>query len=136
MNIKSKIFIAGNTGLVGSAIERNLRSKGYEDLVFSPSKKFDLRREDVVRDFFDEEKPDIVFLAAAKVGGIIANNKYRAEFIYDNLQIQNNIIHQSYEHNVKKLIFLGSSCIYPKKSPPVKKLIAITLPPLLNITWA
>ncbi len=117
MNKKSKIYIAGATGLVGSAIVRNLKKKGYTNFVFSPHSKYDLTNQQIVKKFFENEKPEIVFLAAAKVGGIVANNTYRAEFIYENLQIQNNIIHQSYLNNVKKLVFLGSSCIYPKNSP-------------------
>ncbi|NOZ35404.1 MAG: GDP-L-fucose synthase [Chlorobi bacterium] len=122
MNINSKIYIAGNTGLVGSAIVRNLQSKGYENLIFTPHSDYDLTDTKEVKDFFKKENPEIVFLAAAKVGGIVANNTYRAEFIYENLQIQNNIIHQSYLSGVKKLIFLGSSCIYPKNSPqPMKE---------------
>jgi GDP-L-fucose synthase len=127
MNLKSKIYIAGHTGLVGSAILRNLKSKAYHNFVFSPQTDFDLRNQKTVDDFFKKEKPEIVFLAAAKVGGILANNKYRAEFIYDNLQIQNNIIHQSYINGVKKLIFLGSSCIYPKNCPqPMKENYLLT----------
>jgi len=117
MNKNSKIYIAGHTGLVGSSILRNLQAKGYNNFVFTPSQKYDLRNQKVVEDFFKKEKPEYVFMAAAKVGGIVANNTYRAEFIYDNLMIQNNIIHQSYLHNVKKLLFLGSSCIYPKNAP-------------------
>ena len=122
MNKNSKIYVAGNSGLVGSAIVRNLQSKGYDNLVFSPHSEYDLRDSRQVRAFFEQEKPEIVFAAAAKVGGIVANNTYRADFIYDNLQIQNNLIHQSYLNDVKKLIFLGSSCIYPKNSPqPMKE---------------
>ncbi len=117
MNKNSKIYIAGHRGLVGSAIFRELKAKGYRNFVFTPSKEYDLRNQQVVENFFRQEKPDYVFLAAAKVGGIVANNKYRAEFIYDNLMIQNNIIHQAYVHQVKKILFLGSSCIYPKNSP-------------------
>jgi GDP-L-fucose synthase len=114
MNQASKIYIAGHTGLVGSAIYRNLKTKGYSDFIFTPQQDFDLRVQNTVSEFFRKEKPEVVFLAAAKVGGIVANNTYRAEFIYDNLQIQNNIIHESYLNGVKKLVFLGSSCIYPK----------------------
>jgi len=122
MQKKSKIYVAGNKGLVGSALVKNLQSKGYENLIFTPHSEYDLRNAEQVGAFFEKEKPEIVFLAAAKVGGIVANNTYRAEFIYDNLQIQNNIIHQSYLNGVKKLIFLGSSCIYPKNSPqPMKE---------------
>ncbi len=127
MNKKTKIYIAGNTGLVGSAIVKNLQSKGYKDLLFTTHSKYDLTDSMQVKDFFDKEKPEIVFLAAAKVGGIVANNTYRAEFIYENLQIQNNIIHQSYLSGVKKLVFLGSSCIYPKNSPqPMKEEFLLT----------
>ena len=122
MNKNSKIYVAGSNGLVGSAIVKSLKSKGYENLVFTPHSEFDLTNQQVVKDFFEKEKPEFVFLAAAKVGGIVANNTYRAEFIYENLQIQNHIIHQSYLNGVKKLIFLGSSCIYPKNSPqPMKE---------------
>ena len=122
MNKNSKIYVAGNTGLVGSAIVRNLQSKGYENLIFTPHSEYDLTNQEIVKGFFEKEKPEIVFLAAAKVGGIVANNTYRAEFIYTNLQIQNNIIHQAYLNGVEKLIFLGSSCIYPKNSPqPMKE---------------
>ncbi len=117
MEINSKIYIAGHNGLVGSSILRNLQAKGYKNFVFTPSKEYDLRNQQVVAGFFAKEKPEYVFLAAAKVGGIVANNTYRAEFIYDNLMIQNNIIHQSYLNGVKKLLFLGSSCIYPKNAP-------------------
>lgn len=122
MNKDSKIYIAGHTGLVGSSILRNLESKGYSNFIFTSYPKYDLRNQQQVEDFFAKEKPEYVFLAAAKVGGIVANNTYRAEFIYDNLQIQNNIIHFSYKYGVKKLLFLGSSCIYPKNSPqPIKE---------------
>jgi GDP-L-fucose synthase len=127
MNKESKIYIAGHTGLVGSSILRNLQSKGYTNFVFTSSDKYDLRNQQQVEDFFKKEKPDYVFLAAAKVGGIVANNTYRAEFIYDNLQIQNNIIHFSYQYGVKKLLFLGSSCIYPKNCPqPMKEEYLLT----------
>jgi len=124
---KSKIYIAGHRGMVGSAIWRNLESKGYTNLIGKSSKELDLRNQQAVADFFEKEKPDYVFLAAAKVGGILANNTYRAEFIYDNLQIQNNVIHQSYVHGVKKLLFLGSSCIYPRDCPqPMKEEYLLT----------
>ncbi len=127
MNKNSKIYIAGNNGLVGSAILRNLKSKGYTNFVFTPHSQTDLSSQESVIEFFKREKPEYVFLAAAKVGGIVANNKYRAEFIYQNLQIQNNIIHQSYLNGVKKLIFLGSSCIYPKNCPqPMKENYLLT----------
>lgn len=122
MEKNSKIYIAGHTGLVGSAIHRKLLDKGYENFVFSPYPKYDLREQSTVEQFFKTKKPEYVILAAAKVGGIMANNTYRAQFIYENLQIQNNIIHQSYKHGVKKLLFLGSSCIYPKLAPqPLKE---------------
>lgn len=122
MDKKTKIYIAGHTGLVGSSILRNLKAKGYTNFVFTPFSDYDLTNQQTVQDFFVKEKPDYVFLAAAKVGGIVANNKYRAEFIYDNLMIQNNIIHQAYKSGVKKLLFLGSSCIYPKNCPqPMKE---------------
>jgi GDP-L-fucose synthase len=117
MDKKSKIYIAGHKGLVGSSILRKLKSNGYQNFVFTASKDYDLRNQQVVKNFFEQEKPEYVFLAAAKVGGIVANNKYRGEFIYDNLMIQNNIIHYAYKYGVKKLLFLGSSCIYPKNAP-------------------
>jgi len=113
--------------MVGSAIWRNLESKDYTDLIGKSSKELDLRNQQAVIDFFEKEQPEYVFLAAAKVGGILANDTYRAEFIYDNLQIQNNIIHQSYIHGVKKLLFLGSSCIYPRDCPqPMKEEYLLT----------
>lgn len=122
MDINSKIYIAGHNGMVGAAICRELKAQGYTNLVFRSSKELDLRSQEGVRKFFMEEKPEYVFLAAAKVGGIGANNKYRAEFLYDNLAIQNNVIHQAYAHGVEKLLFLGSSCIYPKfASQPIKE---------------
>ena len=117
MDKNTKIYVAGHRGLVGSAITDNLKNKGYHNLVTRTHAELDLTRQQAVADFFAAEKPDYVFLAAAKVGGIIANNTYRADFIYENLQIQNNIIHQSYLHGVKKLLFLGSTCIYPKNAP-------------------
>ena len=117
MDKNSKIYIAGHRGLVGSAIVKNLKSKGYTNLVYRTHKELDLTNQKAVKEFFESEKPEYVILAAAKVGGIIANNTYRADFIYENLQIQNNVIHQSYVHKVKKLLFLGSTCIYPKNAP-------------------
>ncbi len=117
MNKNSKIYIAGHRGLVGSAIVKNLESKGYTNIVYRTHKELDLLDASAVESFFKDEKPEFVFLAAAKVGGIVANNTYRADFIYENLQIQNNVIHQSYLHNVTKLLFLGSTCIYPKNCP-------------------
>ncbi|MBK2026307.1 GDP-L-fucose synthase family protein [Francisella philomiragia] len=113
----SKIYVAGHRGLVGSAIVKNLQSKGYTNLVMRTHAELDLTNQKAVEDFFKTEKPEYVILAAAKVGGIVANNTYRAEFIYDNIQIQNNVIHQSYVNGVKKLLFLGSTCIYPKEAP-------------------
>ncbi|BDU23572.1 MULTISPECIES: GDP-L-fucose synthase [unclassified Flavobacterium] len=127
MNLKDKIYIAGHRGMVGSAILRQLKTKGYTNFVLKTSSELDLRKQQDVADFFAEEKPDYVFLAAAKVGGIIANNTYKGDFIYENLMIQNNIIHQSYLNNVKKLMFLGSSCIYPKMAPqPLKEEYMLT----------
>ncbi len=127
MEINSKIYIAGHNGMVGSAIHRNLLSKGFCNIVTRSSAELDLRNTTDVATFFAQEQPEYVFLAAAKVGGIHANNIYRAEFLYDNLMIQNNIIHQSYLHNVKKLLFLGSSCIYPKLAPqPLKEEYLLT----------
>ena len=117
-----KIFIAGHNGMVGSAIERKYRQEGFKNILTFSSKELDLRDQSSVDEFYKKEKPDFVILAAAKVGGIHANNKYKAEFIYDNLMIESNVIHFAYENNVKKLLFLGSSCIYPKHSPqPIKE---------------
>ena len=115
MNKKSKIFLAGHKGLVGSAIYNNLLSKGYTNIIYRTHQELDLADQNSVADFFKEEQPEIVVLAAAKVGGILANNIYRADFIYENLMIQNNVIHHSYLNGVKKLLFLGSTCIYPKE---------------------
>jgi GDP-L-fucose synthase len=117
MNKEAKIYIAGHRGMVGSAIRRKLEHEGFTNFVTRTSADLDLRSQQQVADFFEEEKPEYVFLAAAKVGGIVANNTYRAEFLYDNLQIQNNVIHSAYLNGVKKLMFLGSSCIYPKMAP-------------------
>jgi len=118
----AKIYIAGHRGMVGSAIYRKLVKEGFTNFVTRTSDTLDLRSQQLVADFFAAEKPDYVFMAAAKVGGIVANNTYRAEFLYDNLQIQNNVIHQAYLNKVKKLMFLGSSCIYPKLAPqPLKE---------------
>ena len=114
MNKTDKIYIAGHNGMVGSAIVRKLTSEGYNDLITKSSNELDLRNQNAVNQFFEKEKPDFVFLAAAKVGGILANNTFRAEFLYDNLMIEANIIHACYQQRVKKLLFLGSSCIYPK----------------------
>ena len=122
MNINSLIYVAGHRGMVGSAIVRKLKQEGYNNLLLRTSKELDLRSQDAVDHFFKENKPEYVFLAAAKVGGIVANNTYRAQFLYDNLMIQNNIIHSSYKHGVTKLLFLGSSCIYPKfAEQPIKE---------------
>ena len=129
MNKTSKIYIAGHRGLVGSAIVKNLESKGYTNLVYRTHKELDLLDSNAVAKFFEVEKPEYVILAAAKVGGIVANNTYRADFIYENLQIQNNVIHQSYLHDVEKLLFLGSTCIYPKNAPqPMKEDSLLTSP--------
>ena len=117
MEKASKIYIAGHRGMVGSAIFRKLEKEGYSNLLTRTSSELDLRDQKAVTGFFLKEKPDYVFLAAAKVGGITANNTYRADFLFDNLSIQNNVIHQSYLNGVKKLMFLGSSCIYPKHAP-------------------
>jgi len=117
MNQNSKIYIAGHNGMVGGAILRTLTNNGFTNIITKNSKELDLRRQDAVENFFASEKPEYVFLAAAKVGGINANNIYRAEFLYDNLMIETNIIHSSYQQGVKKLLFLGSSCIYPKMAP-------------------
>jgi GDP-L-fucose synthase len=123
----AKIYVAGHRGMVGSAIFRKLKAEGYTNLVIRNSQELDLRNQQAVADFFAAEKPDYVFLAAAKVGGIVANNTYRADFLYENLAIQNNVIHQAYLHGVQKLLFLGSSCIYPKLAPqPLKEEYLLT----------
>lgn len=114
MNIDNKIFIAGHRGMVGSAIMRNLVTKGYSNVIYRTSTELDLTNQKKVDEFFNAEKPDYVFMAAAKVGGIVANNTYRAQFLYENLMIESNVIHSCHVHQVKKLLFLGSSCIYPK----------------------
>ena len=122
MDKSAKIYIAGLHGMVGSAIKRKLNAEGYNNIIYRTSSELDLRKQDLVNKFFDAEKPDYVILAAAKVGGIYANNTYRAEFIYDNLMMEANIIHPAYLNKVKKLLFLGSSCIYPKMAPqPIKE---------------
>lgn len=122
MEKNAKIYVAGHRGMVGSAIYRKLVEEGYSSIVTRTSSELDLRDQQAVTDFFASEKPDYVFLAAAKVGGIVANNTYRADFLYENMAIQNNVIHQSYLNGVKKLMFLGSSCIYPKLAPqPLKE---------------
>src|SRR5882757_9598497 len=127
MEKNAKIYITGHRGMVGSAIYRKLQKEGYTNIITRVSSELDLRVQADVANFFEQEKPDYVFLAAAKVGGIIANNTYRADFLYENLQIQNNIIHSSYLNGVKKLLFLGSSCIYPKMAPqPLKEEYLLT----------
>jgi GDP-L-fucose synthase len=127
MDKSSKIYIAGHRGMVGSSILRALQSRGYTNFVLKTSSELDLRSQQAVADFFANEKPEYVFLAAAKVGGIVANNTYRADFIYENLMIQSNVIHHAYLNNVKKLLFLGSSCIYPKMAPqPLKEEYLLT----------
>jgi GDP-L-fucose synthase len=127
MEKNSKIYIAGHRGMVGSAITRKLAAEGYTNIITRVSSELDLRNQQSVADFFEANKPEYVFLAAAKVGGILANNEYKGEFLYDNLMIQNNVIHQSYKTGVKKLMFLGSSCIYPKMAPqPLKEEYLLT----------
>lgn len=127
MEKDAKIYIAGHRGMVGSSIYRLLEEKGYKNLLVRTSKELDLRNQQDVFDFFETEKPDYVFLAAAKVGGIVANNTYRADFLYENLAIQNNVIHASHVNQVTKLMFLGSSCIYPKLAPqPLKESYLLT----------
>jgi GDP-L-fucose synthase len=122
MHPSSKIYIAGHRGMVGSAIHRNLTAKGFTNIVVKTSSELDLRNQAAVDSFFEKETPQYVFLAAAKVGGIVANNTYRGEFIYENLMIQNNVVHGAWKNGVKKLLFLGSSCIYPKMCPqPIKE---------------
>lgn len=129
MQKTAKIYVAGHRGLVGSAILKNLKEKGYLNLITRTSTELDLRDMAAVEVFFKQEKPEYVFLAAAKVGGIIANNTYRADFLYENLQIQNNVIHQSYKYGVRKLLFLGSTCIYPKMAPqPMPEESLLTAP--------
>jgi len=127
MNKNDKIYIAGHRGMVGSAIERLLKKEGYTNLITRTSAALDLRNQQAVNDFFATEKPDYVFMSAAKVGGILANNIYRAEFIYDNLMIELNVVHAAHQHQVKKMLFLGSSCIYPKMAPqPIKEEYLLT----------
>ena len=127
MEKNSKIYVAGHRGMVGSAIYRKLVKEGYTNIITKTSAELDLRDQKAVSEFFAEEKPDYVFLAAAKVGGIVANNTYRADFLYENLAIQNNVIHSAYENDAKKLMFLGSSCIYPKLAPqPLKEEYLLT----------
>ena len=127
MELNSKIYIAGHRGMVGGAIYRNLTAKGFTNIITRTSAELDLRNQEHVNDFFETEKPEYVFLAAAKVGGIVANNTFRADFIYENLMIESNIIHAAYVNNVTKLMFLGSSCIYPKLAPqPLKEEYLLT----------
>jgi len=127
MNLDSKIYIAGHRGMVGSAIFRALKSKGFQNIIFRTSGELDLRNQQAVADFFASEKPEYIFLAAASVGGILANSTYRADFIYDNLMIESNIIHSAWVNKVSKLMFLGSSCIYPKLAPqPLKESYLLT----------
>lgn len=129
MERNSKIYIAGHRGMVGSAILRNLTAKGFANIITRTSSELDLRNQQLVNDFFEAEKPDYIFLAAAKVGGIMANSTYKADFIYENLMIESNIIHAAYKTNAKKLMFLGSSCIYPKMAPqPLKEDALLTSP--------
>ncbi len=129
MEKDSKIYVAGHRGMVGSAIVRRLTKDGYTNLILRTRQELDLLDQQAVQQFFEQERPEYVFLAAAKVGGILANNTYRAQFIYENLQIQNNIIHSAYRYGVKKLLFLGSSCIYPKMAPqPIKEEYLLTGP--------
>lgn len=117
MNTSDKIYVAGHRGMVGSAIVRKLQKEGFQNIIFRRSSEVDLRNQAAVNEFFAQEKPDYIFLAAAKVGGILANNTYRAEFIYDNIMIQSNVIEAAHRNGAKKLMFLGSSCIYPKLAP-------------------
>lgn len=129
MEKNAKIFVAGHRGMVGSAIIRKLEQLGYRNIITRPSKEVDLRNQQQVFSFFEQEKPDYVFMAAARVGGIYANNTYRAEFLYDNLMIESNIIHASYLNKIKKLLFLGSSCIYPRMAAqPLKESYLLTGP--------
>ncbi|QNE38406.1 GDP-L-fucose synthase [Hymenobacter sp. NBH84] len=129
MEKNAKIYVAGHRGMVGGALVRRLQQAGYQNIITRSSKELDLRNKEAVDTFFTEEKPEYVFLAAAKVGGILANNTYRADFLLDNLQIQNNVIQASFNQNVKKLLFLGSSCIYPKMAPqPIKEEYLLTGP--------
>ncbi|MDB2415157.1 GDP-L-fucose synthase [Rickettsiales bacterium] len=129
MQKNSKIYVSGHRGLVGSAIVKNLQSKGYNNIITRTHSELDLTNQAAVEEFFNQEKPEFVILAAARVGGIVANNTYRAEFVYENLMIQNNVIHQSYKNGVKKLLFLGSTCIYPRDCPqPMKEDSLLTSP--------
>ena len=127
INLKSKIYVAGHKGLVGSAIIRKLKQKGYKNIIFRSKKQLDLKNQKKVHSFLKKNKPDFIFIAAAKVGGIYSNDKYRAEFIFDNLSIQTNLIHSAYLCGIKDLIFLGSSCVYPRKcKQPIKESYLLT----------
>jgi GDP-L-fucose synthase len=127
MQLNSKIYVAGHRGMVGSAIVKDLQEKGYTNIITRTSTELNLIDQKATADFFEKEKPEYVFLAAAKVGGIVANNAYKADFIYQNIMIQSNVIHESYKANVKKLLFLGSTCIYPKLAPqPLKEAYLLT----------
>ena len=129
MKKDAKIFVAGSTGMVGSAIISVLRNEGYENLILTPHTQLNLENQALVNSFFEKERPEYLFLAAAKVGGILANNTYRAEFIFNNLIIQTNVIHAAWKHGVKRLLFLGSSCIYPRDCPqPMKEEYLLTGP--------
>ena len=127
MQKSDKVYIAGHRGMVGSAIHRKLTAEGYQNIITRTSSELDLKAQEAVNEFFETVRPDYVFLAAAKVGGIMANNTLRADFLYENLMIQNNVIHAAYATGVKKLLFLGSSCIYPKLAPqPLKEEYLLT----------
>ena len=127
MNTDSRIYLAGHNGMVGSAIMRELKSKGYNSVIYRSLSELDLRRQKKVEEFFDNEKPEIILVAAARVGGIVANNTYRAEFLYDNIMIEANLIHAAHQIGVEKLLFLGSSCIYPRNAPqPLKEEYLLT----------
>ena len=127
MNRNDKIYVAGHRGMVGSAMVRKLQQEDFDRIIVRTSSELDLRCQQAVEAFFEQEKPDYVFLSAAKVGGIMANNSYRAEFLYDNLMIQGNVIHAAYKNKAKKLMFFGSSCIYPKLAPqPLKEEYLLT----------
>lgn len=136
MDKQSKIYVAGHNGLVGSALIRELKTRGYVNILKARSRELDLRDQAAVRAFYDEHRPDYVFVAAAKVGGIMANSSYPADFIYDNLMIEANLIHEAYRHGVKKLLFLGSTCIYPKMAPqPIKEEYLLTGPLETTNEW-
>lgn len=127
MERNARIYVAGHRGMVGSAVYRKLRAEGFDNIITRTSAEMDLRNQQQVSDFFAAEKPEYVFMAAAKVGGIYANNTFRAEFIYDNLMMESHVIHNSYLNGVKKLMFFGSSCIYPRMAPqPIKEEYLLT----------